>query len=176
MVLEKENKIGNNYYSDNELIVINIIVDTVCDYFNINDTQIITKSRKDKYVYPRYFLYYLLNKHVGMCHEDIASFVGCCKRANVCIAIGVISSSMNKDDNVNLLVLDNRVSFTLNRSKSLVKKDSIVRPIFSDDFFCVDKNYRVHSIDGNMLTCLSGDKTYSRQITDFLIKEKLYEI
>lgn len=84
------------------------VVDIVCTYFNLRQSDLKGSSRQAKYVLPRQITMYLLRQDLGVQYEHIAKELGGRDHSTVMHGVEKIGSSVEKSDKVRGLVADIR--------------------------------------------------------------------
>ncbi len=84
------------------------VLDIICEYFNLRQSDIKGSGRTAKLVLPRQITMYLLRKDLGLQYENIAEFLGGRDHSTVMHGVEKIDSNVEKSDKVRGLVADIR--------------------------------------------------------------------
>ncbi len=84
------------------------VLEIICDYFNLRQSDLRGSTRLAKIVLPRQIAMYLLRKDLGLQYENIAEFLGGRDHSTVIHGVEKIDSNVEKSDKVRGLVEDIR--------------------------------------------------------------------
>lgn len=84
------------------------VIDTVCNYFNLRQTDLKGSSRMAKFVLPRQITMYLLRTDLGIQYENIAKELGGRDHSTIMHGVDKIGETVEKSDKIRGLVADIR--------------------------------------------------------------------
>lgn len=76
------------------------LLDVICGYFNISKTDLMSKSRKRIYVYPRQIAMYVLRELYNIPYKKIGSLFGGKDHSTVMNACDKISVGYKSEENI----------------------------------------------------------------------------
>ena len=80
--------------------VFQIIVSSVCDYFRVSDTVVLSKTRKVPFVTYRQIIMYFANMYMNAGQEEIAIMMGHRKRSSVSHGLTSIKNLIDTDKKI----------------------------------------------------------------------------